>query len=96
MFDAVDKAYRALSGDKRINVWHISLFFAFLHLWKQNGSHNPFPITRNRVMELAHIRSIATYHKCVKELQEFGYIEYIPDYDPYLGSRIAILLFERK
>ena len=96
MFDAVDKAYGALAGDKRINVWHISLFFAFLHLWKQNGSLNPFPITRSRVMGLAHIRSIVTYHKCVKELKEFGYIEYVPNYNPCLGSSAAILLFERK
>ena len=41
-------------------------------------------------MKLAHIGSIATYHKCIKQLKEFGYLEYFPSYDPSLGSQIYL------
>jgi hypothetical protein len=44
-------------------------------------------ITRREVMELAKItRTI--YHRCIKELHQFGYIRYVPSYHPVLGSLV--------
>lgn len=43
-------------------------------------------------MEIAMVRSIATYHKSIKELAYFGYIEYSPSYNPALGSTVCIHL----
>jgi len=39
-------------------------------------------------MKLSRIKSTATYHKVLRELQAFGYIEYVPSYDPYKGSQV--------
>lgn len=89
--DMIENAYGVLTDDPRITVWHISLFIALLHLWRKNNFHNPVPITRKLVMTLAHIYSIATYHKCIKQLQEFGYIDYRPSYHPHLGTKIWLL-----
>jgi hypothetical protein len=91
MLDAVDKAYHNLSADKRVNVWHMSIFMALLYLWKQNDYQNPVPITRKTVMRLAHVQSFVTYHKIIKELQKFGYIIYAPSFNPSVGSCITIL-----
>lgn len=41
-------------------------------------------------MKAAHIRSIVTYHKVVGDLQEFGYIEYVPSFHPIKGSLISL------
>jgi len=41
-------------------------------------------------MQLSHIRSIATYHKVIKELHAFGYIIYKPSYHPKKGSEISL------
>jgi hypothetical protein len=41
-------------------------------------------------MRLSHIRSIATYHKVIKELHAFGYIIYKPSYRPKNGSTISL------
>ncbi len=41
-----------------------------------------FGISRRRVA--------ATYHKCMKELVEYGYINYIPSYNPFLKSLVYI------
>lgn len=85
-----DGAYHQLSNDRRISVWHISLYIALLYKWYKNDLQNPFQITRKETMRMAHIGSIATYHKCIKQLQEYGYIKYAPSYHPSLGSQISL------
>lgn len=74
--------------DRRVNVWHIAFYNALLQLWIQNKQENLFHISRRKIMKLSRIRSTATYHKIIKDLQEFGYIEYIPSYDPFKGSQV--------
>ena len=81
-----------LSNDARITVWHFSIFMAVFLRFRENPLNNPISITRREIMKSAHIKSIATYHKCVKQLKEFGYLEYFPSYDPLLGSRIYLHL----
>lgn len=41
-------------------------------------------------MEASRIRSRATYHKVIRELQEFGYLKYFPSYHPVEGSKVEI------
>lgn len=43
-------------------------------------------------MHVCKISSTATYHKCIKELHQYGYITYTPSYNPYKGS--LVLLFD--
>lgn len=43
-------------------------------------------------MPASKIKSNATYHKCINELKDFGYIKYIPSYDPYKKTQISIIL----
>jgi hypothetical protein len=78
-------------SDQRITVWHISLYVALIHKLKENNFKNPVSITRAEVMKLAHIASIATYHKYMKELHDYGYIEYLPSYDPCKGSTVYFI-----
>lgn len=42
-------------------------------------------------MHFSRIKSIATYHKCLKELMDFGYISYEPSYHPVNASSIWLL-----
>ena len=84
------KHFMALRDDERINVWHLALFISLVCLWEIGGCANPFPITRREVMKLSHIGSLPTYHKYMKELVEFGYIQYKPSYHPVLGSLVWV------
>lgn len=86
----LNEIFFKLFNDKRINVWHMSLFIALLYSWYKNDSKDPLMITRREIMKLAHFRSIATYHKCIKQLQEFGYIKYNPSYDPSIKTSIIL------
>ena len=46
--------------------------------------------SRKKVMQLSH-SSIVSYHKCIKDLEQYGYIEYIPSYHPALGRKVYLL-----
>ncbi|NOT74941.1 MAG: hypothetical protein HOP08_08425 [Cyclobacteriaceae bacterium] len=43
-------------------------------------------------MRDSHIRSKATYHKAIKELQRLGYLRYSPSYHPRKGSQITMII----
>lgn len=79
-----------MATDRRINVWHIGILLAIADLSYHEGGSNPVTVTRKLVMRLSHIRSLATYHKCIKQLQEYGYINYFPSYNYYDKTRIAL------
>ena len=78
--------YSAIIKDNRITVHHLCLYMGLCYWWTQNKCQNPVAITRKIVMDVAKIKSIASYHKFMKELEEFGYIKYCPSYHPELGS----------
>ena len=80
----------ALGRDQRVSVWHVGVYTAILQLYYKGNLRNPVSITRRKIMQIAHIGSIATYHKCLRELQQYGYITYIPSYHPLLGSKIFL------
>lgn len=78
MNDFFEKAIR----DKRILISHISLFAAICRCWHKGGFVHPVAVTRRQLMILSKIASFATYHKCMKELDSFGYLSYSPSYKP--------------
>lgn len=84
------RAYVKLIKDERVSVWHISIYLAFVHLWIHNGYNNPIRVSRKIIMQLTHIKGFATYHKYLKELQIYGYIEYHPTYDYYKGTKVSL------
>jgi hypothetical protein len=82
------KQVKRIGADNRIMATHISLFSALFVCWQQGGFKNPFAVTRKKLMAFSGIASIATYHKCIRELDEFGYIRYQPSYHPIKGSLV--------
>jgi len=90
MQDQFNTAFIQLTSDDRVTVWHVSVYMAIFFRWRSNSYNNPVPITRKEIMKLAHVGRIATYHKCIRQLKEFGYLEYMPSYDPSLGSQVYL------
>jgi hypothetical protein len=79
------------SIDERLKATHISLYMALFCFRNNFDYYMPFRISRANIMRMAKIRSIATYHKCMREMSEFSYIEYIPSFDRYMGSQVKFL-----
>jgi len=78
------------SSDHRIGPQHVAIYMALFQQWCVNECNNPISISKNNLMEIAKIRR-TTYHKCMKELHEYGYIKYLPSYHPVLGSVVHLL-----
>ncbi|WP_316847255.1 hypothetical protein [Pedobacter psychrodurus] len=80
--------FRAICDDQRITTIHFGLFTAIALCWERNGFQYPFNISRRELMAICKICSTRTYHKCIKQLHEFEYINYFPSYHPVFGSTI--------
>jgi hypothetical protein len=79
--------------DRQLNPTHISLYIALFQYWNVNRFQNPISITRDEIMRISKICSKATYHKCMRELNDKGYIKYEPSYNPFKGSMVILFNF---
>lgn len=87
--------FERASMDTRLNTTHISMYMSLFQFWNFNRFKNPISISRSEIMKVSKISAIATYHKCIKELNAFGYIIYEPSYNPFKGSLVKMLDFEK-
>jgi hypothetical protein len=87
---AVRRFMEAIRNDPRITPYHVSLFLAIAHFRGCGGSGDRMCAFSHELMPLAKISSGATYHKCVRELSDYGYIRYTPSYNRFEGSFIEL------
>ena len=85
--------FNKINNENAINPTHISLYLALFQCWNVNRFKNPTGISREEIMKASKINSKATYHKCMKELQTLGFIEYIPTYNPHSCSNVIMVNF---
>jgi len=86
--------FNKIVHDTDLNPTHVSLYMALFQSWNINRFQNPISITRNEVMRISKIFSKATYHKCVNELHQKGYINYVPSHNPFKGSLVWVIELE--
>lgn len=82
--------FDSIVNDIRINVSHLSLLLAILRLSHKQNAKETIRVSRSKLMKLSHIRTLPTYHKYFKELQDFGYISYFPSYHPGFRSLVKL------
>ncbi len=82
--------FNCIGNEEIIYPTHISLYLALFQSWNVNRFKNPITISREEMMKASRIASKATYHKCIKELQLLGFIEYLPSYNPYHGTEVIM------
>ena len=83
--------FEKVSTDFDLNPTHISLYMAVFQLWNQNRFQNPICISRDELMRISKIASYATYHKCIRELDERNFVKYMPSYNPFKGSTLEVV-----
>ena len=81
--------YEVSDGDARIGPAHISLYMALLREWNARSFETPLTISRDGLMRAARV-SRKTYNKCMKELQAYGYITYLPSFNPFIQSKVYL------
>jgi len=80
--------------DSDINPNHISLYNALFQLWNNCGFEDRLSINRNDVMLLSKIGSPNTYVKCLRDLENLGFINYFPSKNPIKGSIVNMVKFD--
>jgi hypothetical protein len=81
---------RHARDDARISAVHISLYTALIVYCENNERVHPFTVFSAELMPLCKISGTATYHRCIRELHEYGYIRYTPSYNHFLGSLVCL------
>jgi hypothetical protein len=89
----MNKVMELFYEDERLQPSHITLYLALFQAWNQNRFTNPFPINRNELMKAAKISSFSTYTRCLTNLMTWKYLEYIPSFNPSLGSKVHLYTF---
>lgn len=80
----------SIKEDPRITRSHISLYVSLVSYWHTNNMKNPLCIFSREIMPACKISGIATYHRTIRELHEYGYIKYQPSFNHFLGSLVYL------
>lgn len=88
--DAIHK----ISDDNRLSPSHFSMYLVLFHQWNKNRFKNSFLIIRSDIMTSSKVKSKSTYHRCIRDLQNYGYIQYFPSKNASTGSKIIITTFD--
>jgi hypothetical protein len=86
--------FQILEQDERMTAYHISLYLSCFRIWNINRFKNPFSICRYEMMRLSRVGSVNTYARCIKQLHEWGYIEYSPSANMHSGSMVSCIRFD--
>lgn len=89
----LNAVFRRFSQDPRLNPTHISLYMALFQLWNMNRFSSIFYVHREDLMKMSKIGSKVTYHRCLKNLNYWDYITYLPSHNPFKSSQIKMLIF---
>jgi hypothetical protein len=84
--------FTAIDKDARINIRHIGIYAALLQYWQEHGCANPLQAYSHDIIQIARISSPTTYHKCVKDLAEYGYIRYEPSFKRNSPSKLYLII----
>jgi hypothetical protein len=86
----------AAADDARLGPLHISLYVAVLHFYQLQNETLPVSVFSKQLMVYAKISSNNTYHRIVRELHQYGYVYYVPSFNPFLGSLIYLLQLNKE
>lgn len=86
----LNAAFEKFFFDDRLNPTHISLYMALFQEWNSSRFAEEFFVNRRELMRVAKIGSKSTYHRCVTDLDAWGYLCYFPSSNPYKGSKIKM------
>ncbi len=86
------KFFVAIERDARISITHIGIYAALLQFWQEHDCENPVNAFSYEIMRIAKISASTTYHRSVRDLNEFGYIRYEPSFKRNKRSKLYLLI----
>jgi hypothetical protein len=86
--------YEKMVSDDRLFPTHVSLYLALFQYWNYYHFRSPIIISRKEIIQLCKIGSLNTYHKCLHDLHNWGYIRYEPSHSQFKGSWVGMYNFD--
>lgn len=80
--------FLAIEKDFRISTTHIAIFAALVQFRIDKGFINPIQAYSIEIQSIAKIASPKTYHKCMRELDAYGYVIYVPTKNKNRRSKV--------
>ena len=90
----LNTVFKVFQKDPRLNPSHISLYMALFQYWNYRNFQDTFFISREDIMKMSKLGSKTTYHRCIKNLNDWKYLMYLPSHNPYKGSQIKMFKFD--
>jgi hypothetical protein len=90
----LENLFAKISLDDRLSTTHLGLYYSLFHQWNLAKFKNPISISRSELMLTSKIGSANTYTRCLRELNDWGYIDYKPSNNPYRGSLVNMYRFD--
>jgi len=81
-------------NDQRISPWHISMYLSLFQIWNSTRFKKEISIRRDELMSLSKIGSTNTYSKCLKQLNDWGYLKYHPSKSRFIASKVHMYRFD--
>lgn len=82
---------KKIADDPRISTAHVSVFVGLWKLWVERGNRNSLSFVCQEVKSISKISSDTTFHKRIRELHDYGYIEYLPSFNHFQGNLVHFL-----
>ena len=73
--------FKAIEKDQRIRITPIGIFAALLQFRTAAGYSNSIKAYRHEIMQIAKISGPVTCHRYIRDLNDYGYINYLPKRD---------------
>jgi hypothetical protein len=76
--------------DKRLLPSHISLYLSLFFYWNLHRFPKEFYANRRELMKMSKIGSKSSYHRLLRQLEEWGYLKYEPSRSPKALSMVKL------
>lgn len=86
----LDDFFTTAVNDSRIGPAHISLYLALLQWYFSHEGREPLSFYARDIMPMAKLASVTTFHRAIRDLNEYGYIKYIPSFNPRHASVVFL------
>jgi hypothetical protein len=82
--------FQKATTDKRLAPCHITLYLGIFQQWASQKFQEPMQVIKGELMMLSKLNGNATYYKVIRELHNFGYIEYFPTSGKHEKSQVRL------
>lgn len=86
----LNAAFHEFYSDSRLHGGHISLYMALFFYWNLHRFPEAFYANRIEIMKLSKIGSRSTYHRLIKDLSDWEYINYLPTQNPTQKTMVSM------